>query len=526
MSNFLPYLLKSTICITLLYLMFRTVMRKESFFALNRIVLLSIVVSSAVIPLLYLPGAVQSPVQVELLPVFAPVEAQTEAIPAASQENPTFVEQSVAQESIPDKADQNRTFSKQQLLQYLYLAGFLFTLLLLLQGLLALFSLFRRAKSVQMDGYRLLVIEKEIAAFSFGRYVILSQKDYEEHRQTLLAHEQAHIRLHHFFDLLLLETVRIFHWFNPVIYWLIKDLKEIHEFQADDYTLTNGIDATQYQLLIIQKGVGSQRFALANSFNHCQIKKRITMMNKSKINKAWSWKVATFLPLLALLLMAFGKRGENVSVKNNVPLQSISPPEIVLQSQKYPHSLPIEIKKDGNYIDSKLCSIQEVVKRAQEWQKTPRRDILLLIDDQISYSRIDEVREALLFKGVYNVNQSAHNFNEIIYPDGDVTESPKFTQGKWADWIHNQTKHFPDGKPKGWKYTIFFSFIIDKNGKVSDAHVIKGCDSPEIKAEFEQILTKIPNWKPAKKGNRDVSVICRRSVGWNPITVTATTEKK
>ncbi|MBV5348509.1 hypothetical protein JZU61_02420, partial [bacterium] len=210
MNNFLPYLIKSTICISLLYLLFRTVMRKENFFALNRMVLLSIVVISAVIPLLYLPGAIQSPVQVELLPVFAPVEVQTKAIAAASQENPTSVEQLFALESIPDNADQNRTLSRQQLLQYLYLAGFLFTLLLLLRGLYTLFSLFRGAKTVQMDGYRLLVIEKEIAAFSFGRYVILSQKDYVEHRQTLLAHEQAHIRLYHFFDLLLLETVRIF----------------------------------------------------------------------------------------------------------------------------------------------------------------------------------------------------------------------------------------------------------------------------------------------------------------------------
>jgi hypothetical protein len=286
-------------------------MRKESFFALNRMVLLSIVVISAVIPLLYLPGAIQSPVQLELLPVFAPVEVQPEAIPASSLENSTFVEQSVAQKSITGNTGQSSTFSKQQLLQYLYLAGFLFTMLLLLRSLYTLFSLFRRAKSVQMDGYRLMVIEKEIAAFSFGRNVILSQKDYEEHHQTLLAHEQAHIRLHHFFDLLVLETVRIFHWFNPAIYCLIKDLKEIHEFQADDYTLIHGIDATQYQLLIIQKGVGAERFALANSFNHCQIKKRITMMNKSKSNKAGSWRVATFLPLLALLLMAFGRKAES-----------------------------------------------------------------------------------------------------------------------------------------------------------------------------------------------------------------------
>ena len=86
-------------------------------------------------------------------------------------------------------------------------------------------------------------------------------------------------------------------------------MKEIHEFQADNFTLNSGIDSTQYQLLIIKKGVGPKRFALANSFNHCQIKKRITMMNKSKTSNAWRWKVATFIPLFALLLLACGNTG-------------------------------------------------------------------------------------------------------------------------------------------------------------------------------------------------------------------------
>jgi len=308
MHNFLLYLLKSTLCISLLYLLFRTIMRKESFFAINRILLLTIVVASAIIPLLNLPKAYQQPVQVELLPVFAPVKTSPAAFP--TMETKFASNASVPENPIPAIESPNLVFSVQKFLQYVYLAGFYITLLFLVYSLITILLLFRKARSIKMDGYRLLIIDREIAAFSFGRFVILSQNDYEEHRQALLAHEQAHIRLYHFFDLLLLETIRIFHWFNPVIHWLIQDMKEIHEFQADDYTLTKGIDATQYQLLIIQKGVGPQMFALANSFNHCQIKKRLVMMNKQKPSKAWSWKVATFLPLLALLLMAFGRKAE------------------------------------------------------------------------------------------------------------------------------------------------------------------------------------------------------------------------
>jgi len=309
MNDFLLYLLKSTVCMCLLYMLFRTIMRKESFFAMNRILLLTIVVSSAIIPLLNLPKTYQPPVQVELLPVFVPAKTSSAALPTMGTKVASNI--SVPENPIPALESSNLVFPVQQLLQYGYLAGFLITLLFLVYSLITILLLYRKARSIKMEGYRLLIIDREIAAFSFGRFVVLSQNDYEEHRHTMLAHEQAHIRLYHFFDLLLLEIIKTFHWFNPVIHWLIQDMKEIHEFQADDYTITKGIDATQYQLLIIQKGVGSQRFALANSFNHCQIKKRIVMMNKQKPSKAWSWKVATFLPLLALLLMAFGRKAEN-----------------------------------------------------------------------------------------------------------------------------------------------------------------------------------------------------------------------
>ncbi|GEM_PF-2232895 len=305
MNNILIYLLKSTLCISLLYLMFRVVMRKESFFALNRIVLLSIVFTSVLIPLFHLPQAIQSPVQMEFLPFLTSVETKTVTGSDIRLRQP--IEQSFSIKSVPVMETNKTVFSKHQLLQYLYLAGLLITLLMLAHGFFSILLLFRKAKSIKTAGYRLLVIEKEIAAFSFGRTVIISQKDYSEHRQPILTHEQAHIQLNHFFDLLLLEIVRIFHWFNPFVYWLIRDMKAIHEFQADDFTLNKGIDATQYQLLIIQKGVGSQRFALANSFNYCQIKKRIVMMNDQRSNKTGSWKVVAFVPLVAILLMAFSK---------------------------------------------------------------------------------------------------------------------------------------------------------------------------------------------------------------------------
>ncbi len=311
MSNLLSYLVQSTLCLSLFWLMFRIVMRKEHVWGLARMLLLMIVLISTVIPFIHLPVPMQSPLHMELLSSFStPVTGGDDLSSTRSD-----IDEVVANEisTVPTAVGSETNSTLPKLLFYGYLTGCLVAWLVLLRGFFSVLLLTRKARSQPMEGFRLFVVRREIPAFSFGRWVVLSQSDYDHHRLPLLAHEQAHIRLFHFFDLLLLEIVKIVFWFNPVIHWLIREMKEIHEFQADNYTLTKGIDATQYQLLIIQKGVGVKRFALANSFNHCQIKKRLLMINTEKPTKTSGWKVAAFLPLLALLVMAFGRVPENGS---------------------------------------------------------------------------------------------------------------------------------------------------------------------------------------------------------------------
>ncbi len=271
MNEFILYLLKSTICLSLLYLVFRSLLRKEASFAFNKMLLIAIVLFSLTVPLVPLPQTVRTATPFQMIPAFTATEK-------ISQEFP--------QSGINGQVEAKRptAFPVQQLLQYGYLAGLLITLMILTRGIVSIFLLFRKARMIRMENFRVLIVDKEISAFSFGRNVVISEQDYDDHHQVMLAHEQAHIQLNHFFDLLLLEVVKIIHWFNPVIYLLIRDMKEIHEFQADQFTLTKGIDATKYQLLTIKKGVGSQRFALANSFNHCQI---LHCCNRSKLKFNW-----------------------------------------------------------------------------------------------------------------------------------------------------------------------------------------------------------------------------------------------
>ncbi len=499
MNDFLLYILKSTFSISLLYLAFRLLMRRDASFSLNRVIILLMVIGSTIIPLLYLPQQLQTNIQVEFIPEFSENKIQINNLPVSEITEP------VSTAEVIERSGNELTISLQQLLLVGYLTGILISLLILIQSIVSVLMLFRKAKVKHMDGYRLFIIDREVPSFAFGRSVVISQSDYESHRTAILAHEHAHIRLNHFYDLILLEMVKIFHWFNPAMYGIISDMKEIHEFQADDQTLQSGIDVTKYQLLIIQKSVGPKRFALANSFNHCQIKKRITMMNKQKTGKAGFWKVATFLPLLALLLMAFGKSGENESEKMFLLEKVVAFPEIV-QSQNELTSRLIEIKSDGNYIDKKPCSMEEIVKIGQDWGKASNDWIHIRIDESIPFNRIDEIRRTLRDANVYHITLSTANSDETVYFAGDVSKAAEFSQGSLSDWIIPQIIQLTGGKSKELNYSVITSFITDKNGKVLDARLSKKSDFPEINEAFEKVLAQIPDWIPAMRGNENVSV--------------------
>lgn len=306
MDSFFLYLLKSTFSIGAFYLLFRILMHRETSFTVNRAVILTIVAVSFIVPIVQLPISLRTPINVELTPDFSENKIQIQNL-AEVNGTEAFTVQPSAIES--DQSSIGLTISLQTALIITYFIGILISLLILIRNLVLVLMIFRKSIFKQMNGYRLFISDTEIPSFAFGRSVVISHNDYEQHRDAILAHEQAHIQLNHFYDLVLLELIKIFHWFNPTVYGLIRDMKEVHEFQADNFTVNTGIDSAQYQLLIIQKGVGPKRFALANSFNHCQIKKRIIMMNKSKTSNAWRWKVTTFIPMLVILLLACGNTG-------------------------------------------------------------------------------------------------------------------------------------------------------------------------------------------------------------------------
>jgi len=306
MTALLIYLIKSTICISLFYLVFRWTLKKENLFSINRIVLIAILVLSVAIPLIKAPVLYHQAIKVEAFP-------NVNLFEMPKLDDVAMQITTTAESNSPTSTEKKISF--EQVSATIYLAGLLIILLGMITGLVKLFLLLFQTKIYRRKNYRLALVNHSISPMSFGHFIIMSKQDYRESKNEILNHEMGHIKFRHTYDLLLVELVKLFHWFNPLVYRLRNDLKEIQEFQVDRHLLDSGIDSHKYQLLLIEKCVGAERYALANSFNHCQIKNRITMMNNQKNRKSNSWKVAIFLPVAALMLMAFGKPGDLISSK-------------------------------------------------------------------------------------------------------------------------------------------------------------------------------------------------------------------
>ncbi len=183
-------------------------------------------------------------------------------------------------------------------LTVLYFAGIAAVLLLCLLSVLRTLHLIRQGTPEPCEGCRLTLVDREVPSFSWGRQVVMSRTDYEKY-PAILAHEQQHIRCRHSLDVLLSTAVCALHWFNPLVWIARAELKLLHEYEADESLIRQGIDATQYQLLLVRKAVGEQRFSLANGFNHAKLKQRIAMMHKNPTSGWMRLAYAALLPLLA-----------------------------------------------------------------------------------------------------------------------------------------------------------------------------------------------------------------------------------
>lgn len=293
MTATLIYILKWALSLALLYVPFALLLRKETFISLNRRALLGIVLLSAVLPL-----AVIS-IRIEI--------GQT------TTDN-TVLEHIIAKSVHTPTLQHNAGNATQSLFTlknatYLYLTGALITLICYITNIARIVAAIRRGTlwREKINGTTIHCHANETMPFSWFSNIVISETDYNECGEYIVLHEQGHIHHKHSIDMLFLGIVKALQWFNPFIYMLSADLKEIHEYEADRYVLEHNTDIKSYQMLILKKAVQGYSLPLANSFSQSSVRQRITMMVRKKSNRAMRARWLYIIPITTLLLAAFAK---------------------------------------------------------------------------------------------------------------------------------------------------------------------------------------------------------------------------
>ena len=408
MSPFLLYIARAGLYLSLFYAFYLLVMRRTTFFRLNRVLLLAGSYLCLLLPFIRLRTA-------------------TEATGVAQ----TLTIQSVA---VGEPADLTlpAAFPWKDVLLALYIAGAIATLVLYLISAQKMNRVIRRAEKTELEGCRLLLLDENIPSFSWGRTVVMGRKDLEEN-PAIFTHEQMHVQCRHSLDLLLFLPLQLLFWWNPLVWVTREELRLLHEYEADEGVLQKGIDATQYQLLLVRKAVGEQRFSLASGFQHAKLKNRIEMMLKPTSSGWMRWSYLALIPVLAMFMFAC-----NPSKKSKTPA-----PEAVEQEA------PAATETAGYTIT--VTDEPEAV--ASEKEAVP-----------------------------FSLIEHKPGFN-----GGDANE--------FSRWVNSQLKYPEQAKKDGAQGRVLLQFTVGADGVVRDVKVLRSVRE-DLDAEAVKVVSSSPKWEP------------------------------
>ena len=379
MSGFLIYDAKVAVLVVVFYMFYRLLLSKETFHRVNRVVLLLTAVASFVLPLCVI--TIHKTVMLETVPMVSVGDFQMEVAPV---ERP-----SVWQAVLPT----------------LYIIGVLAMVGHTLLSVSKVMLLIRRSERYpQADGTTLCVVKEDVTPFSFWSYIVMNRSDYEEHDAAILAHERGHIRQHHSCDVLLVDLLTALQWFNPAMWMLRADLRAIHEYEADGAVLSQGINARQYQYLLITKAASIGGYSIANGISHSTLKNRITMMLQKKSPRSRFMKLLALVPIVGIALAL------NAETVNDYVYQQPQK-KVVKKGNK-----SATTKMGNNTIEivpSKEAAEQAAPAKTVEWvvaKEPDKKPIVLLEGHRITYETFtrmdpDEIASITVLKDQPAVDQ-------------------------------------------------------------------------------------------------------------------------
>lgn len=442
---FFIYSVKVAVCLALFYLFHKLLMSRDTFHTFNRFAILSMMLLSLVLPLVHLS-----------------LDSE-----AGINRGTVVLEGLVAQTVVDDGGNGvGEGMTLTQVLLATYVLGVLLFIGKALLSVGSLLRLIRRARCVEVrNGIRIYTMQGDISPFSWFRYIIMSEKDWQENRREIVLHEMAHIRRCHSMDVAVCNMMIVFQWYNPAAWLLKRELQTVHEYEADEAVLSAGVDATHYQMLLIRKAVGERLFSMANNLNHNSLKKRITMMKIKRTNPMQKAKIAFVLPLAAMAVAAFAsQKVENLSEK---------------------------VEQESEAFSS--VSDNPVVRAVGETTR-------------VAAVKVQEEKALEEASSLSMASDTAETKSGKDFPCIPET-FPQFPGGHIAlfEYLSKNIK-FPKSKEnEDVKVRVVTTFTVEKDGSITDAKIVRS-QGEAFDNEALRVINGMPKWIPGTQNGKAVSV--------------------
>ena len=416
----IAYIVTSGLLLSVFYAFFMLLMRKTTFFTFNRFSLMAGSLLCLALPLIHwdFSGTAVSNVIPTLTLPQAVVSAEGGTLNAA-----------------------DKGISWLGVVSGIYFLGAFVVLIMNILSVIQTSRMIASGEHIQKEGVKVTIVDAPVASFSFLGHIVISREDFTAN-PVILTHEMSHVRKHHSVDVLLFSVVTVLHWFNPLVWLARAELKMLHEYEADESVIGQGVNAADYQLLLVRKAVGEHRFRLANGFNHTKLSNRITMMMSEKTNGWIRLSYVACVPLLACML-CFCTSNKQTSEMT---------------------------ERTVDALDAEPQDINEVVAIGVTDATTAEED------------------EPVPF-------QSAEV--KPMFQGGDANN--------FAKWV-NEHLIYPEDAQKAKKQgRVVVQFTITKTGKMENVKVLRGAFK-SLDEEALRIVKSSPVWEPGKMQGKAVDV--------------------
>ncbi|MCP4443328.1 MAG: M56 family metallopeptidase [Aureispira sp.] len=527
MNIMISYLLTTTLGLILFYLLYKLFLSRETFFKLNRFLLLGGIIMGLFTPLLtnFIPIE-ESTIPVVYLPTYG------------IQDTSNWIKKTI-------EANNQSFFSWSLLVSNIYILGFVFSMVLFIKGIIRIYHLKRYAKVTKYMNYALAHTAEVHSPFSFGNTIFISTQiiiplnDLEK----ILLHEEAHVKQKHTRDVIFLELLKIIFWFNPIIYYYDRELRNIHEYLADKAVLDN-TSTKQYGKLLIKQSVLGLKIKFANHFIYSQLKNRISMMVRKRSSKYSYSKYILIYPIAIVLISSIAIQSScNISPQAEA---EINPDTLFASlmdnfSEEYenPNS---ELKKSLDFYLNK-DSLNDPTSAINRYNATYRKTTTqALIEaygelyddpniDTSTHNFIEEhFAERLEKDSLFDIAEHMPSKEAIQFvaentslTKNDVEQIPMFpgclntgevaqqtcSNQKLMTFISNKLKYPQTAKKNKTEGRVIISFIVDTDGSIKNAKIVRnikdGCGAEALR--IVNSMNDMPQkWTPGKKNGKNVAV--------------------